>query len=255
MDEKAARGLFKGGRTDILISVGDRVWWWTLGFGVLVALSGPGCGSNLLAPTAVDSGTASIVDSGVECAPYLTQRGDDTGLDVCSNGNLQRRASIQCPWPAMGDAQPCSTFSACASDDDCVGSAPTAPKGYCAQAHNLVNYCGCFMGCREDADCGPGWLCQCSDSVVGQCVRATCATNADCGAGLACVRTLQGTPGGTCNPIDASAIRFVCQTAADSCRGSTDCTDAGTHDGGEIVVPTCLYDGSRRACGVTCRGI
>ena len=143
-----------------------RAWWWTIAFIALVAPSGPGCGSSLVAPTTVDAGldlsvTTVVSDAAVECAPYLTGTGDDTGLDNCSNGNVQRRAAVQCPWPAMGTpTSPCPTTGAgvCASDDECGVYPPTQPKGYCAQAHNLTYLCGCFMGCREDADCGPGWI-------------------------------------------------------------------------------------------------
>jgi hypothetical protein len=234
-----------------------------VGFAVLVALGGSGCGSSLAPATTVDAGVdisvrTVVSDAAVECAPYLTQTGEDTGLETCSNGNFQRTAAVQCPWPPMGTpTDPCPTTGAgaCASDDECAVYPPTEPKGYCAQAHNLANYCGCFMGCREDADCGPGFICQCGSSGFGQCAPATCASNADCGAGLACVRTLEGTPGGTCNPIEGSPWLFVCQTPADTCRASTDCIVTGTPDPSEIVSPICLYDGTRLACGAACRGI
>jgi len=219
------------------------VWWWTVGFLVLAALSGPGCGSNLVPPTGDDSGVGSIVDAGVECAPYLDQSGQDTGLDTCTNGNVQRRASVQCSWPATSPVAVCDT-NTCASDSDCPGFPPSEPKGYCAQAHNLSGYCGCLTECHQDADCGPGWICECGVVPFGRCVMAQCATNADCAAGFACVATVVSTPASPCLPASThSPTLFVCQTAADSCRGSTDCTD----DGGATNM--CLYDGTRRACG------
>jgi hypothetical protein len=258
MNGTAAKRLLGRDRSDIWIAVGHRAWWWTVGLLVLAGLSGPGCGSNLVPPTSDDSGIDSIVDAGVdsgvdsgvdagadagvECAPYLDQSGQDTGLDSCTNGNLQRRASIQCSWPRTGPVPVCNT-STCASDNDCPGSPPTEPKGYCAQAHNVAGYCGCISGCHEDADCGPGWICECGFSTFGRCIMAQCATNADCGAGFACVATVVSTPARPCIPASShDPTLFVCQTAADGCRGSTECDDPGQTN-------MCLYDGARRVCG------
>jgi hypothetical protein len=255
MDRKATKGLVGGGGTDIGIAVGYRVWWWLVGFIVLAAMTGPGCSSNQVPPagsdSGVDSGIGPDVDGAVECAPFsLIRGGADTGLDVCTNGNLQRRASVQCSWPATTSVRACDP-STCASDDDCAVYPPTQPKGYCAQAHNLLGYCGCYSGCREDADCGPGWICECASLPVGQCVKAQCATNADCGAGYACVVSVEDTSGSACtlNPTLSSPV-FVCQTAADGCRGSTDCSD-GAASANENDV--CLYDGTRRTCRVVCQ--
>jgi hypothetical protein len=265
MDGKAAKRLFRWSRSDIWVAVGYRVWWWTIGFIVLVAVSGPGCGSSLVSSDVVDSGGNSPVDSGISpvdsgvgstadsgCKPFLSQSGEDTGLDACANGNLQRRASIQCPWPTMSPVPVC-TMSTCGSDAVCGGDGSAAsPKGYCAEAHNLAGYCGCFSGCREDADCGPGLICECEVVPFGRCVPASCATNADCGAGFACVATVEGAAGGSCSATAfPPPTLFVCQTAADTCRGPTDCGDA-TAAGGLSVGPTCLYDGTQRACGVIC---
>jgi hypothetical protein len=265
---KAAKRLFSGGRTDIWIAVEYRVWWWTVGFLVLVALSGPGCSSSLASPTtvdpAVDSSVNSAVDSAVDsgadsgCAPVLSQSGEDTGFETCTDGTLRRRAALQCPWPPMSPEPTCTLMSTCASDAVCGDSGILPqPKGYCAEAHKLIGYCGCFGGCCQDADCGPGYLCECN-LPFGQCVPAECETNADCGAGFACVATAQGTPGGKCNQVPEPPYPpltlFVCQTAADSCRGQTDCAAAGTGDAGPGASPSCLFDGTRRACGVFCPG-
>ena len=255
MNGKAAKRLFGRDRPDIWIAVGHRAWGWTVGFFVLASLSGPGCGSSLVPPTGHDSDVDSIVDSGVDsgvdaaddsgidagvaCVPYLDQSSRDTGLDTCTNGNLQRRASIQCSWSPPSPTPVCAT-STCASDDDCPGFPPTQPKGYCAQAHNLAGYCGCFTGCHQDADCGPGWICECGVVPFNQCVMAQCTTNADCGAGFACVATAVSMPANPCSPASSHPpTLFVCQTAADSCGGPTDCTGADT---------ICLYDGAQRVC-------
>src|SRR4051794_26302470 len=253
MDEKAATWLFRRSRTDIWIAVGSRMWWWTVGFIVLAALSGPGCGSKL-SSTSVDSGCAPAAVAGN--SPFLTAAGVDTGFDSCADGTLRRRAATQCPLPPTSPVPVC-TDSQCTSDADCPqGQSAFFPKGYCTDAYQLKGYCGCYAGCREDADCAPGSICECG-VVVGQCVPATCTTNADCGAGFDCVATAQGVADGTCNwtsnPPSPPLTEFVCQRIGDGCRNQADCADAstaGVSDAAAIVNAACLYDGTRRACGM-----
>jgi Cys-rich repeat protein len=158
----------------------------------------------------------------------------------------------------MSSAPVCNPVN-CTSDADCpAGTSAAFPNGYCAEAHHLSGLCGCFTACREDADCGPGAICECGN-YLGQCVPARCATNADCGAGFACIATAQGVTGGACNQTSNAQsppiTLFVCQTAGDGCRSKADCTDASAADAAatrEIESPACLFDGSRRACGLFC---
>jgi hypothetical protein len=278
MDGKATKRLFRGAGSDISIAV-RRVPWSAMAGIVLALAGGPSCGSSKLssptfdASTGVDGSTAvdasTAVDSSTDvdpgCAPavlvgntVLTTAVAGTGLESCSDGTLRRRDSMQCPWPATSPEPVCDHVY-CTSDTDCPQSQSAYfPKGYCADALHLSGYCGCFTGCRQDTDCAPGSICVCG-TVLGACVPAQCASNADCGAGFACVATAQGVTGGACNqtsnPDLPPITLFTCQRAADSCRGQADCADAGTGGidaGNEIVRPACLFDGTRRACGSFC---
>jgi hypothetical protein len=276
MAENAARRLSRGSGADISIAVRQESLWSAMVCIVLVGVSGLSCSSSPISPTAVDSAIAvdtavdttvdasvdasvdSTVDAALDpgCMAVLSQTAEDTGVESCNDGTLRRRAAIQCPWPPMGPPPPVTACNVvCASDSDCSGNTAVYPKGYCPVAHNVSGVCGCVSGCREDADCGPAMICEC-DAAFGHCAFAACATNADCGAGLACVATAEGTSDGTCNlalvPSDPPHT-FVCQTATDTCRGKTDCADAGTTDADATAVPACLYDGTRRACGIFCR--
>ena len=179
--------------------------------------------------------TGAPADSGPTCQPILNG-GQDTGFDTCSNGVERRRAAVVCPFGATTAVSQCAS---CTSDADCTAQ----PMGYCADIRHLAGYCGCFYGCRKDADCGAGFVCAC-DSVVGHCVAASCTTGADCGAGLDCIVTAHSTSPTMC-PY-ASDDTFACETPADTCFGSRDCGDTSS------TPASCVLVGDRRVCGVGC---
>jgi len=236
----------------------------TLFCSLVVASVVNGCGSSGSGGTGGTSGTAGhggtggVVGSGGAagmgadpgCQIVLNPAGSDTGLESCTDGTLRRRAAVSCAVALTaadaGCAADCESPAYCATLTD-----QHSPKLYC------VN-CSCASGCLKDADCGPGSICECGTD-FGTCIPAHCTTNAECGAGFACVATAQGVSGGACNQTSDAMYPpitlFVCQTAADSCRGQADCADAGVADdagANEIDSPACLFDGTRRACGEFC---
>jgi len=242
--------------------------------GLVLAFAAAGCGDKAASvrpdagipaadggDTALDTGAPESGDAGgrINCTPILNQGGADTGFAMCTDGRKQRRAAVECPLPPTSTPTTCPPSNgACASDAECTQeTSATFPKGYCADAHNLRGYCGCYYGCRQDSDCAAGSICECG-VVVGQCVPANCKTNPDCGDGFGCVATFEGTAG-TCNPVTNPNIppltRYVCQTAADQCQRDDDCNhvDAGTPPDARLLSRVvCLFDGTRRACGLVC---
>lgn len=191
--------------------------------------------------TSEESGGESTGETGgmsEGCEPILNQAMLDTGFESCDDGTKRRRAVLECPTEQTSPMSPCMD-SNCTSDADCVDQ----PGGYCANAHNLTGYCGCFYGCRNDSECDAGSICECG-VVVGQCVPAACTTNQDCGSGFGCVATYEGAAGDPCTDNPASS--YVCQTAADECSSDMDCPGTGPNPG------ACFLDGDHRACGTIC---
>ena len=189
--------------------------------------------------TRVGDGGMGAVDSG--CKPVLSQTGLDTGFETCDDGTKRRRASVMCPAPETSladECPPCVGPYCCASDSDCTQE----PHGICANAHRFEGACGCAYGCREDADCDPGSICECG-SPLGVCRRATCSTNADCGAGLRCIETDPGVDrgGGQTCYLGVGNTFFACEVPADSCRSNADCSSGGCVllDGRHVCVPGC----------------
>jgi hypothetical protein len=210
-----------------------------------------------------DGGTSgSMTELG--CQAVLSPSGEDTGFEQCDDGTKRRRVARRCPAPVVADhpvcPSTCTGSYCCEADSDCNqfidkqnGDGPLA---ICANAHQLSGYCGCFFGCREDSDCGAGFVCECG-SPLGQCRPATCHGNADCGAGSSCARTYTGDlypgHGGAGAPGEGGAAgagmciapysgsRYDCETPADRCRGDDDCRYG-----------TCVWVDGRRECVDVC---
>jgi len=269
----AARARFQQ-RATFRSEPGHRMRLGARRLGLLLAFAVAGCSDKAASvPSDASSATADGGDAaadtgapesghagdGIDCTPILNQGGGDTGFAMCTDGTKQRRAVVQCPLPPTSNPSNCPPSNGdCASDAECTqGTSAIFPKGYCADAHDLRGYCGCYYGCRQDSDCAPGSICECG-VVVGQCVPANCKTNTDCGEGFACVATFEGTAG-ACNPVTnpffPPLTRYVCQTAADQCQSDGDCShvDAGPPVDARLLSHiVCLFDGTRRACGLAC---
>ncbi len=133
------------------------------------------------------------------------------------------------PDDAAGET-PCDT---CGDDQVCLGGRCVDEPAcgcefgeYCDQSVGDL----CVPGCRTDADCGLGALCD-----DGQCI-AGCHTDAMCAVGSACVggRCARGCALTECDP-GAECEAFACADVGPaSCEADTDCgylwrcSDAGT---------------------------
>lgn len=198
--------------------------------------NGPGPTTGDVGGTATGGGTTTGVSP--DCAPILNQADLETGFESCDDGSKRRYEVLDCPTEKTTDMNPCQP--GCMADGECTDQ----PLGYCAQAHMLAGYCGCFYGCQKDADCGAGSICECG-VVVGRCVPASCTTNADCAPGFGCVATREGNAGPACtDPSETTS--YACQSAADLCHGDADCPADGIDDG------ACFLVGDHRECGTVC---
>ncbi len=192
------------------------------------------------------SGGSSIAGASDGCEIELNQADLDTGFETCTDGSKRRRAVLECPTERTSDVSPCMPGFGppqCMSDAECTDE----PLGYCANAHNLTGYCGCYYGCRNDSDCGAGEICECG-IVVGRCLPASCTTNQDCEPGFGCVASVTGSASPTCiNLNPALATTYACQSADDECSGNQECP------GGQNATGVCLLDGDHRVCGTACQ--
>jgi hypothetical protein len=147
--------------------------------------------------------------------------GKPTGYERCEGGSMHRTVALACP-SLLPTADRCMAtlhqdggpdagriIPECATDTDCAA----LPNGQCSQQWGgLGLMCSCIYGCRVDADCGGGQLCQCGDP-IGHCVSASCKTDADCGPGLLCLSWDNG-----------CGYQFSCQTPRDTCASDADCS-------------------------------
>jgi hypothetical protein len=146
-------------------------------------------------------------------APILVD-GQDTGVDQCENGQLRRRAALECP---KGDPM----YNPCCGE---------CPEGTICDTQGEVA-CMCVDACHNDAECLAGNLCLCGPA-GGVCVAAGCFTGADCA------------PDEECTSWDPTYgclyVAFACTTPADTCGGDNDCNP------GELC--SVVADGHRQ-CG------
>jgi hypothetical protein len=188
------------------------------------------------------NGNSAMSDGAADpgCTNVLSQTGQETGFETCSDGT-RRSAAITCPTEEVSAASPCSSDEACTSDAECAANAAAynavGEMAYCANIRNLAHYCGCFYGCQKDSDCKSGFLCQCG-VVLGGCVPATCTDNSSCGSGLNCIATQTASDAGACG----ATVSFACETPKDLCHADPDCG----------VGQACLMQGDHRACSAAC---
>ncbi len=145
------------------------------------------------------------------------------GLLRSTDGLLHRAAPAQCtsevPRPEpdeliamLGDEAPCHV------DADCTDK----PHGFCMLNGVQVLNPECRYGCLTDADCEAGTVCHCG-SPVGECIPASCTTDADC-PGQHC--GYHEDPG-MCSDGVFLVRSYACTTDSDECVAATDC---GTPD-------------------------
>lgn len=211
----------------------------------------PGCGDSV--PVAQDE-----MGQIVYGYPRPPAPGVATGVYRCDSGLLHRPEPIVCesglprplppePEPGMTaltqvdflyDIEPRYWGPLCTADAECTEK----PYGYCAPTY-LGDMGGvraaCNYGCLQDSDCGDGFLCQCGDP-AGQCVPATCRSDADCGADLKCGQWAT-------QFICWTDVSYTCQSEADTCNTKSDCSER-EYCSGEGGVRSCVPNRGL-ACG------
>jgi hypothetical protein len=151
-----------------------------------------------------------------------------SGLVICKEGYSHRPSAVACRatlerHPAGGggaggmggdDWLPRADGTIDCSDDSQLCNA--FDLGFCADLGGGGGTQLCHSGCETDADCGAGQACLCTDESEhgGRCVEARCATDTDCGPGYRCALV----PGGCADDV------FICQKAEDDCRADADCS-------------------------------
>ena len=121
-------------------------------------------------PATMGSPCSSQADCGLSTGMYLMCRapGESMGCGICRMG--------------PGD---------CSIDSDCVGDGgSTAGTMICALAPSSACYCNgasfCVVGCRTNANCGSGQVCNPFHTCENTCAAGTCPVNYSCTAGGAC---------------------------------------------------------------------
>jgi hypothetical protein len=156
--------------------------------------------------------------------PVLDSKGEPAGFERCARGGSHRVSAEECTIRLPREDGVCeggdAISSTCQSDADCTDK----EYGTCGPMPQSLA-CGCYYGCRTDADCSGGGVCLCGE-LYGTCSPATCHTDADCEEGFQC----RGFQDPTTNLCDAT--RFECQTADDTCQDNSDCTRSS----GELCV-------------------
>lgn len=166
-----------------------------------------------------------------------------TGLVTCNEGYRHRAVVVACGdatgqagEPAVGGSGPGEEprippddYSVACSDE-LGGAGPTEdPRcsafehGFCkalvfegglAGAPSVTG--ACQSGCVNDAECGPGFICLCTEPgspTGGACQPSDCKTDQNCGPGYLCASY-----NGSCSPDG-----YACQTPTDTCLVDADC--------------------------------
>lgn len=147
-----------------------------------------------------------------------SQTGGAPGIAQRADGLWHRVQASKCidSLPRSGFNATSLTSKTCSVDQDCAH----IKHGFCnaTVAFGGSLSANCDSGCVEDADCGPGRICECGWG-IGECVSASCSTDADCGGGL-CARVDDA---GRCDDGSRRVLQYLCTSAEDTCLFSKDC--------------------------------
>ena len=211
--------------------------------------------------TAGDAGTGGV---GGESEPHKLPdgvcpdaAGYSPGATQCQAGSfIHRTEALGCALPAHDpddlppDAGEEPSFNGdleCNQDKDCPDD------GYCVR---WFYYDGddanhqCITPCATDADCGAGNACVCmprehnvSHEMIGLglCVPATCLSDSDCGVGRFCRSPLEPA---SCLHDRRFPTGLSCQSAADECSGLEECVQTGADE----YFTACVKVGDALAC-------
>jgi hypothetical protein len=228
MDEKAVKQLLRGGRTDIWVAVGYRAWWWTVGFLVLGALSGPGCSTS--AGTGGGSGGA---------AGNVGMGSGGTGGNA-TGGSAAGGSAAGGKGGTAGSGDAGKTGGGGAGAGGAAGHGTGGAKGgasggggsACPGAQPLTG-----SECRSLSDCpggGNGYYCTTDPGGVSSAcatpfcvgpVNHDCTVDTDCPAGDHCLSTIVK----CCNQTSMTC-HVVCNSTTVTCATGTVCSP-GTKGG------------------------
>ncbi len=141
----------------------------------------------------------------------LLLRGQETGVDFCTNGPRHRVRAQACPvFEASTECQldPTNILS-CETNADCgkfgIHNVCTGPAD--------KTDCTCQATCVTDNECGPGKFCSCNDP-FSFCRTALCRSDADCDDGHMCISSDFGDPTILASPARASSTNVSSTTTA-----------------------------------------
>ena len=145
----------------------------------------------------------------------VLRAGKDTGMVKCAGGWTHRARAADISATVPRDTTCDQSYghghgeSQCAMDRECTAQAfGRCVTGYLGPPGGLLIPCHCrYGGCVRDADCRSDEICV-PGEFAGECVRATCTTEADCGDGLC---------------ASGGVASYSCQESGDECNSAADC--------------------------------
>lgn len=156
-----------------------------------------------------------------------------SGLVSCAEGYTHRPAAQACGENLTGPGESPSeqralprlkNYAPCDADPGICGQ---YQFGYCLSA---LGGSVCVSGCAEDADCGVGSLCLCTNSTgYGVCEPGTCQDDTACEPGFYCA-----------DYLGACGSGWACQTPDDTCFSGDECQGGEGCSPNDMGVRTCV---------------
>ena len=172
------------------------------------------------------TGTTGTGSTPVECAgatPVLIKGGTDSGFARCPDGTIHRVHPVTCDVDT--GIQACTgteTTITCKTDAECT----KAPHGRCASSIQSTfggpgTLCGCVYPCATDAECGAGKACICpgvapADQRWAVCGAAACVTGSGCPSGECGLSSF--------NDGCGTSLQLGCRAGTDPCRTDAQCS-------------------------------
>ncbi len=212
----SGRASFLGLRASLLAALGLGVAACSGGGG-----GGGGGGNAGSAGSAGSGGTGGAASKSCDDAtPILQPTGEPSGFVKCADGSIDRVEQVTCVLQNKDTCLGTEETLGCTTAADCVAK----PNGVCLTQQlpggtGSVSACGCVYPCQTDADCGAGKACVCAG--VSSKSNAFCSDVGACAKGADCAS-------GECGYTEYSdgcntTLSVVCRDSADECRTSAGC--------------------------------